>query len=227
MVRQEEIRRFICVLYAALLPGSVADLAAQVEAPSWRGSDGSTYQEWQFLTNDNPAAAEFYSNTFGLASASVSNGAFASGWLWDELFLGAATGYWDLGQSGGMELTVPGYTGPTTNGIKEVRVQVVQWIDGAIYSLYAGVSIPDATLVSRTNRVFEQTGFGAWRVDDWLFQVADETGPDLVNILGASTGTIIDIIVVDVLAVPEPMPVLVLVLSAGIMLLQARRLRHR
>jgi len=217
----------LCRLGFVALAGLAGHASAQIETPSWRGSEGSTWQEWHFLTNSNPAGPEFYSNSIGLASASVSTGGFASGWVWDLFSFGTATGYWDLGQSGSIDLSIPDYGGPTLTGLKDVRVQVVQWIEGSFYSLYAGVSIPEATLISRTNRLYEQTGFGAWRVDDWHFQIPDETPSDLVAILGATGGTIIDLIVIDTLTIPEPSALLVCAAACGIGLLARRRMRPR
>ncbi len=206
-------------------------LDAQVLAPSWRGSNGSTWQEWAFPTDANPAVPTDGSNLFGTASASLMLGANASGWFeYEPLAFGNVTGFWSIGATGRFDIAIPDYGGPTTNGLKEIRVQFVHYIEAGLFST-ALVDVTSATIqsVTRSNRSFLVTDFGEWRVDDWTFIVDDGSEPDLISIFNPNTlnrDVLIDWIIIDTLAVPEPMPVFACFAAAALALAARRRLRR-
>lgn len=204
-------------------------LSAQVLAPSWRGATGSTWQEWTFSTNTNPMVPDGSSNLFGTASASLSLGANASDWFYNEpAAFGNATGFWSIGATGRFDITIPDYGGPTTNGIKELRVQVVQYIEAGFFG-YATVDVTSANILSLThsNRLVLSAPFGEWRVDDWSFTLEDGSQPDLISILNPALNrdTLIDWIVVDTLVIPEPRALFICMSAGAVALVGRRRLR--
>jgi hypothetical protein len=79
----------------------VPTAADDLFAPPWRGQDGTTYQDWRFDTDDNPAAPEEVDNPFGNPRAEVTVGYFGEGWFDWLPGLGSKTGFWDLGGEGG------------------------------------------------------------------------------------------------------------------------------
>lgn len=219
----------VATMVCALLESSPT-LPAQVVAPSWRNSPGSTFQEWTFPTNDTTIIPDSSSNLFGTAVASLSQGALASPWFYTDPVFGNVTGFWDIGVTGRFDISIPDYGGITTNGIKEIRVQYVYYVEAGLFST-ALVDVTSASVVSMTlsNRLFMSTEFGEWRVDDWSFIVDDGSEPDLITILNPNFNrtTLIDWIVIDTLAVPEPMPLVACAVAGVIALLAGRRLRRR
>src|SRR5207245_11662899 len=65
--------------------------------------------QWQFNTAANPAAANVGDPS---ATAAIHVGAFGQGWHTDWN-LGSATGYWDLGKNGTVQLTIPNLANAT------------------------------------------------------------------------------------------------------------------
>src|SRR3982750_2526278 len=66
--------------------------------PCWRGKTSTTYQNWTFAVSNNPAPADEFTNVNGTPLASMTVGAFGTGWR--AASLGFRTGVWDLGQAG-------------------------------------------------------------------------------------------------------------------------------
>ena len=133
-------------------------------APCWRGQEGSTFQEWRFTTDANPASPEVLSNAYGTAEASIAPGLLSSGWIDQLPGLGTNRGYWDLGSNGSITLTIAGNSATAPNASQFVWVQIVQWYDGGIFNEYAAVSITGAVYLGgeRTLVASAPTGGGWW-----------------------------------------------------------------
>jgi hypothetical protein len=172
--------------------------ASDLFTPCWRGQAGSTVQTWRFDTNANPAQPEAGTNPYGGADATMVVGPFGSGWLNRLSSLGTNTGYWDLGRTGTMTLTIPNRTDASTNSYKDVWVQVTQWQDGGIYNEYAAVSIPGATLLGGQRQlVVNGIANGGWWLDLTRWRLAPNPVSETILITSAFNGSVIDQVVVD------------------------------
>jgi hypothetical protein len=170
---------------------------AQAVAPCWRGQEGTTYQEWHFDASTNPTPPDMATNPYGTAEASITVGEFGSGWLEQVPGFGSRTGYWDLGRSGTVALNIPNRPDASATAHKDIWVQVVQWHDSGIFSEYAAVSVPGATLVDTERRLLESAGVGNWMVDQTRWQLSPHHSSEMVLLTGAVNGSIIEQITLD------------------------------
>jgi len=179
-------------------------LVAEPVEPCWRGREGSTFQDWAFTSAANPTAPEVSSNPHGLAQASVGLGFMASGWLRD-IGLGTNTGYWDLGGSGFMTLSIPNRPWSASEAWKYVAVEVVYW-DHAPLFVAPSVSVAAGSLLRGTNWVVQNTGFGGWSAYLSLWRLDSNGVPETVVITAGTNGGVVDQVVVDtwVLELPQP-----------------------
>jgi len=141
--------------------------------PSWRGSSGTTFQEWRFDTSANPAVPEVVSNPYASPLAQIVVGRYGSGWRLKYLSLGNQTGIWDLGQSGTMTIDVedtPQIPAPTR---RETCVQVTYYDDitaAPTVSVQGGEKLGESTQTVETI----PTG-GYWRLH-WSRWTSQPTG---------------------------------------------------
>src|SRR5438552_3170715 len=82
--------------------------------------------EWQFNTSANPAYADAGNPA---ATASIHVGRFGAGWH-NDWNLGSATGYWDLGKNGTVQLTIPNLANSSRS--YNATLSIVQWVDGPL-----------------------------------------------------------------------------------------------
>lgn len=174
--------------------------------PPWRGDEGTTYQEWRFDTDANPALPEVISNPYGSALAAIVLGDYASGWQEQLPGLGDQIGYWDLGGdrgNGGGSILIDVDNRPLALEYKEVWVQVTYFRD---MSQAPTVTVPGAAYLTGQTLLVEQvlTG-GAWYLDQSIWRI--EPNPDHEQILITSDpmwGSVIDQVVIDTICIPEP-----------------------
>jgi hypothetical protein len=161
--------------------------------PCWRGSPGTTFQNWSFAASNNPAPPEQFNNPGGTPQTTFTIGTAGTGWRSVAL---ARTNVWDLGRAGAASVAIPNASGGS-NSWKYVQVQVTYFEDGGIYVAPA-VSIPGATLVSSqvTNN---QTAFpGAWKTMLTVWQMRPAPANETVALTGSSTkGFLLDQVIVD------------------------------
>ena len=166
--------------------------------PAWRGQEGTTFQEWTFDDNDNPAYPEAIDNQYGSAVATISIGSFGSGWQNQLPGLGTQTGYWDIGaQGGGILLDIDNFNDPFES--KEVWVQLTCWRD---ISQEPAIVVEGADYVDGEELVAEHVSTGG----DWILVKSVwriEPGQDHEQVAITSDpqwGSVIDQIVIDTLA---------------------------
>lgn len=214
---------FVAVVVACCLFSTA--WADDVVPPPWRGDANTTFQEWEFLTNDNPAAplAGNLSNPYGSPSAAITVGTLGSGW-WATYppIAGGREGVWDIGQGDGqIVLTIPNSadTGPLT--WKEVLVQIAYYKDltGA-----PTIDVPGASLSDSGSQLVETVpSWGQWWVDWSLWRIEPNPLEETIIISGNDPNmSMIDQIVVDTQSVPEPASFLLMAFG-GVSFLFRRR----
>jgi hypothetical protein len=189
------------ILMAILLAGPSAwpVRAHDLLAPCWRGQPGSTHQAWGFGSNATNPVPEVSSNAFGAALAHVQPGAFASGWFNQLPTFGTnQSGYWDLGRTGTVTLTIPNDPAAPAHSWKYVSVQVTQWRDGGIYNQYASVALAGATYLGGQRQLVQSAGSsGGWWLDQTLWRLEPCPASETVVLTSAFNGSVIDHVVVD------------------------------
>ena len=217
------------VLACSLIAGlpALALAAADVTPPAWRGQPMSTYQAWDFNVGvDGSLAAiglpaDIASNAYGAPSVDVVTGMWAAGWYWELPRFGNARGYWDMGDAGTITANVPNIALPA-GSTKEIWVQVGAYTDGGIFALPA-VSLDGASLLSTDLTVYENApSFGTWAVQTTKWSMSPSPAGEQVVLTSAMMGGIIDSLVIDTIAVPEPTALLGLLAIASMLIARRR-----
>jgi hypothetical protein len=172
----------------------IGSYAHDLVQPEWRGQDGTTYQEWRFDHNDNPAGPEVIINSYGTASASITIGAFGTGWLDYFPQIGTQQGYWDLGAAGSIVIDIDNQS--RRFAYKEIWVQVTYFQD---ITLPPSISVPGATHVGgQAGLLVEDAGYGAkWLLDQSTWRIESSPSHEQVIVTSSSSGSLIDQIVID------------------------------
>jgi len=190
---------WLCLLSLSCV---IQTLAQDALPPCWRGASNSTVQVWDFLSTNNPATPEISTNASGGASALMNIGSFGLGYRETRTF-STNVGWWELGQSGNMQVTVPG-PAAATNSIKYIWVQMAQYI-GGVYSTYSTVSVAGATnITNQTVQVEVSPSLGGVFVVQSLWVKQPSTAPDLITITAPGNSAIIAGLAVDTLTVELP-----------------------
>src|ERR1039458_7912606 len=168
--------------------------------PCWRGNPGTTYENWSFNTNSNPAAPEVFTNVNGTPQASLIVGAFGTGWK--SSTVGGRTGAWDLGQAGTASLAVPNFGGAPA--WKNVQVQVT-YFDAPGFYLPPVVSIAGATFVSSQVINNQVAAPGNWKTYQTVWLLQPSPASETIALSGdAIKGLLIDQIIVDTRCAAPP-----------------------
>jgi hypothetical protein len=204
-------KRLAC---AGAMFATALTLGAASDAPA--APAGQLEYSWAFATGDNPSAPATSGAGAASASAAITTGFGTIGWLSSNAALGTAAGIWDLGQNGKITLNATSsFTGASTPA-SELRVKVVQWIDGGIYYSHAGVSASGAHVVSTNSTpvpgISPPGGLGEWILEETVWNV--DAGASVASVLvsGANPDSVIDSVTITAIPVGEPvLPVLTIV----------------
>jgi hypothetical protein len=221
-------RKGVAVLVCALI--AIPAFADDVIIPPWRGLDGTTYQQWSFDDNDNPALPEIINNPYGGAVADITLGVATTGWL-NEFpgVFGSKQGMWDLGYDdpctpeidpGSIVLLIDDRDEPLP--YKEIWIQVTYWRD--IHQAPT-INVEDAAYITGETVHIESGPVGGdWMLDQSIWQITPNPVEELVIVLSdPMNASIVDQIVVDTYCVPEP--VSAVLLAFGGLALACRRRR--
>jgi hypothetical protein len=192
--------------------------AHDMVVPDWCGQDGTTRQEWSFANDSNPALPDFIINPYGDASAAITLGDMASGWLPELPGYGTQTGFWDLGGGGIIVIDIDNRA--EALAYKEIWIQTTYYLDMSQPPI---VEVFDAMLLDSETYLVEDLGMGGWYLDLSKWRI--EPNPPCEQITLTSDmmwGSVIDQIVVDTICVPEPMSIGLWILG-GLTLLKKRR----
>lgn len=180
--------------------------------PCWRGQPGSTFQEWKFDTNNNPATPEISANPYGMASALVAPNEELGGEGWKFQFAGGGfgtlqSGYWDMGADGMITLTVPNRVGASALAYKYISIQITEWFDPGSGYTNAAVFIPSAAVLGdQTTTIQTVPGSFSWRVNQSLWRLPSSPDSETITLTtywdpqNLQGGGVIDQIVVDTIS---------------------------
>jgi hypothetical protein len=180
----------------------------------------TSYQDWQFTNNANPALPTVFTNTAGVATSTIVLGYGSIGWQPSLSGFGTQTGLWDLGfqnsddpahdTRGQVWLDIPNPVPASGNSHTALELRVVQFVDGFFYTGDLTFSIPGAVFSGRTV-VESLTGLpGKWVEDQYQWRLAPSPAPVSLTITGAVGGTLLDRIRADT-AAPEGQPAVTIV----------------
>ena len=196
LILQKSVR-WLGAAMIALVAGVVSDVTA---------SAATKVETWRFESDSSPATPELVVNTTGSCLATVTPGAFASGWVASSPVFGSANGVWDLGSSGtvscsGLTVLIGGVGSQRT-----VTVKVTQYRDGGIYAEPTEVAIAGASIVSSNITHAASGGFGDWVTQETRWQLPPSATADTVQITGAEYGSLVDSVSLEssLAALPPP-----------------------
>lgn len=201
-----------------------ASFAHDLAPPQWRGEDFTTFQEWIFSTDANPASPEVCNNQCGSPVAAITVGEFGSGWFDRLPGLGEQEGYWDLGgDDGSITVTIPNFPSPPES-YKLIRIQVTYYRD---INQAPTVTISGGTLIDSGEILVESVPTGGSWVLSWSdWQMVPNPASETIVFTGAKEwGSVIDQIAIDTkcTVVPEPSSLYALAIGSTALLWFRRR----
>jgi len=222
------------VVAVALLAAAPLALAEDLMPPNYRGLEGSTCQEWDFMTSGDPAVLGFYPEPDG--SSGITNNPYDTPMAWvhgPEAWW--SDGFGPPGSSGGswsdfsyMEFYVPNRPNMPADSWKAVRVQVT-YFDPFGGGLPPFIEVAPEVGTAEETFVGEVIDLG----EDWFFIYEDwhlEPNPDAEWVYIQNPGATnplpnyaISEVVIDTICVPEPATLALVGLGAAALAARRRR----
>jgi hypothetical protein len=179
-------------------------------------ADPAVSYDWRFVSNANPSAPDAAVGGTGAPQAAIAIGQFSGGWKNSNLALGTAQGIWDLGKLGTISLSnATGLAGDSSLE-RLITVSVVEYQDGGIYGLLAGVSVPGAQLVSSSNAIVAPAYIGNWTLDQSQWRALAGVPVNTILIAGVTNGTLVDRVTIESSFVSAPPPPQLAIRSVGV-----------
>ncbi len=176
--------------------------------------------DWQFESAVNPSVPTSQTNLSETASAEVSLGYLASGWFGSLSGFGTQTGMWDLGfqdpdqlgkETRGRLLLELDNAGATNSPVTDLRLRVIQFVDGLMYLGGLSFSLPGANFVGRTIVERVSGGLaGSWVEDEFQWQSISSREHVSLCVTGAVNGTLVDRVRLDAVNPTPTVPDIVL-----------------
>ena len=217
----------VSVICLVFLAGAVSAVRADdIYPPSWRGDEGSTYQQWEFLTGDTTPSPDYLQNPYGQPALTV----YPTHPYW--VTWGGRPGVWQL--SGAIEVEIP--NNPVENDYKLLQIQMT-WaasfpvpIEPFVFieaEDINGQPLSSIDLLSETDVILGPTNeLGAgefWHHTTYLYLILPNPIIETVYISGS---ILVDELVIDTICIPEPATLGLLGLG-GVSLIISRRRRRR
>ena len=167
-------------------------LADDINPPAWRGAPQTTYQRWEFSTNDPSPLPDDVDNPYGVYNAEVVP-CTAPGWY--DSYEGRQ-GVWEL--SGAIHAWIANHD--KNWPYKDIWVQLTYFDPqgfGPLVEAIPGMTGGGATLMDR-----DPAGpIGGWWYDTWLISLEPNPAEERVDIMG---NIWVDEMVIDTICYPEP-----------------------
>jgi hypothetical protein len=182
----------VAVCVSVLLAMSSAAFADDLFPPDWRGAAGSTFQEWQFSTNANPAPPSIDGNPYGDPLAQITGQYPYTRWKSTDQ---GHQGVWTFEDF--MILDLP--NNPVPNDTKLIWIQITYYAaNGTDPELFAD---PMETTVETINK--QQIDAYYWH---GTYQLTLHPNPahEFVYIAPRDCTVFVDQVVVDTICIPEP-----------------------
>lgn len=199
------MKRTLLLFLVSVAAANCSAVLMDLNAPVWRGDEGTTYQEWEFLTDANPTEPDVYVNDYGIPSLKVCGE--NSIWLQEDY---GHVGVWSVyGDS--MKACIPNLK--VENPYKEILLQIVYKEDLLIWT------DPKQTSVTLIDEQVQPDGYTYA-----AYSIIIEPNPfcEKIIIRPYLCGTFIDSLIIDTICVPEPASLSILALG-GLFLLKRKK----
>jgi hypothetical protein len=192
----KKLKLFALCLAVILTAGSTS-FATMV--PTWRGTEGSTYQEWSFSNDSTTPVPDSSNNPYGDPLLRVTA---IGDWISDP-------GAWPL--SGEIDVYIPNLDEP--NPEKEIWLQLTWQVGNDPTPCLpdepvVGVTVPPDTTMSMSR---EDTSLNGWTESWFVINLSPNPPEEWITIKG---NIIVDHLVIDTQCIPEPATVALLGLGA-------------
>lgn len=200
--------RGVCAAGVLLLTAAMPALADDLYPPSWRGQDGTTFAQWEFLTDDPNAPADLESNPYGDAMLTAQTGQQQ---YWEAQW-GGRDGVWPL--SGVIEVYIPNRPEPLP--YKDIWVQIT-WAQQAtgtmplVWEKDSGITATLENEVPLENTLEPPPAGATWMHSTYSIHIEPNPDFETVRIDGA---IMVDELVIDTICAPEPTALALLALGS-------------
>jgi hypothetical protein len=212
---------YLCVALVAASPA-----VANPPVLSWqRGSEGTTYQEWYFGTNDDTPAPDDSYNPYATQNDPVLLHVDTQHGWYDSIDLGQ--GVWAL--SGEMDLVIPNSSEP--NPYKQILLELVWKLEendptGAPFA--KDPFLPDTPLVAVTPfssmemTLDDAVDLNGWHHSAYEITISPNPSKEWLTVKG---NILVDSLSVDTICVPEPATIVLF--AAGAVVAARKRKRKK
>jgi hypothetical protein len=207
---------FASMMTLALLNAAV--LAEDIYPPTWRGEPGTTWAEWEFLTNNPQPLPDQQYNPYGPSATFVYPG-FDQAW---EESWGGHQGVWPL--SGVIYIDIPNLNQP--NPYKDIWVQLT-WATQNQTPFGNEIPYVSENITGAQGTLIHEIALGptgvqpspplgdTWYHSTYLIHIEPNPAHEVIRISG---GIMLDEVVIDTICIPEPAVCVMLALMLGSLL---------
>ena len=210
-------RKMIVLAIGVGLAASAAVLADDLNPPPWRGQDGTTYAQWEFMTENPGPLPDMGDNPYGDTTMTVYTGVGQEWWdVW-----GGRDGVWPL--SGLIEIEIPNRPEPLP--YKEIWVQVTWAAQTPGGMPYLSETISGEAMTVAGDIELEPTlelppADGLWHHTTYTVRLYPNPDFEIIRLGGS---IMVDELVIDTICIPEPMTLSLVGLGALALLKRSRR----
>ncbi|NQU12387.1 hypothetical protein HQ590_16450 [bacterium] len=174
-----------------------------------RAASSSDTSQTYLYTNNSAylPSADVATNAYGAAPATVTLGAFASGWQdpTDPFALAAYDGAWDLGSNGTIRTTIPFTSTPSGPHQVSLFIDMIAYQDLPLYvtpTLSVSGTITNSGLITTTLDHVDPVFGGSWYHTTWsnLVVTLTDIGTVEVTITAAPSGGVVDALLIKTAA---------------------------